>query len=517
MTTNLPIPRSQQFVSNQTTHHNTTGLFRPTKPEEFLPPISVWTTVGGLGLVAIFGSAIALSTVLKYKVTIQAPAAIRPVGELRIVQSGIEGAIASIQVKENQVVRQGDVIATLNDTRLQSKITQLQGDLQKGNQQIVAIDAQTAAFDRQIAAEKEQIDRSVAGVRSERQRYEREYRDKQITSKSEVAEADANYRTAEKERRGAEVELQVADANLKSIEAGYKSAVTKRDRYQSAVTEGAISQNQLEEAQLAAEQQLQSIAAQKATIAKQKENIARLQNATQAAVARWQRSQAGLNPSTAEIASSSEKIARERAIGNSTIARLQKEREQMLQQRMEIGNQLGRNQEDIKQLGTELQSTVIRASYSGIIQDLNLRNTGQIVRPGDRITQIVPSDAPLTIEASVTSGDIGKVKVGQTVQMRVSACPYTDHGVLSGKVVTISPDAKLPNKETADPGQQRIDRPNNPTYQVMVRPAATALTTGTGKTKCQVQAGMDGRVDIISKEETVLQFMLRKARLLVTI
>jgi multidrug efflux pump subunit AcrA (membrane-fusion protein) len=490
--------------------NQTSGLFHTTTPEDFLPPIGMWTSVGGLVLVAIFGTGVALSTGLKYKVTVQAPAAIRPMGELRIVQAGIEGAIASIQVKENQTVRQGDIIATLNDVRLQSKLAQLQGDFQKGNNQIIAIDAQTAAFDRQIAAEKEQIERSVAGSRAERQRYEREYRDKQITSKSEVAEAEANIHTAEKERLAAEAELQVATANLRSIEATHKSAIAKHARYQNAVKLGAISQNQLDDIQLTIDQQFQAMAAQRATIEKQTQNIARWQNATEAAAARARRTQAALNPSTADIATSGEKIARERAIGNSTIARLQKEREQILQQRMEIDNQLTRNQEDIKQNTTELQATVIRASAAGIVQELNLRNNGQVVRPGDAIAQIVPSDAPLKIEAAVASGDIEKVKVGQIVQMRVTACPYTEQGVLSGKVSTISPDVKLPPK---DPGSSAPSQAKAATYQVTVKPDAIAL--GTGKTKCQIQAGMDGRVDIISKEETVLLFILRKARLIV--
>ena len=496
-------------TTGQLEQYEAGGVFRTVTPEEFLPSISMWTSLGGMVLVAVFGTGIFMSTVLKYKVTVQAGAAIRPLGELRIVQSGAEGSIVSILVKENQKVIQGEIIATLNDARLQSKVSQLQGDLQKGSLQIAAIDVQTAAFDRQIAAEKEQIDRAVAGVKSERGRYEREYRDKQITSRAEVAEATANFQTAEREQQVAQVELQVGAANLKSIEAGYKSAVAKLDRYRSAAAAGAISQNQLEEAQLTAEQQHQAIAAQVATINKQRQTIARFQAATGATVARWQRAQAGLNPSTADLATSDQKIARERAIGNSTIARLQKEREQLLQQRMEIKNLLGRNQEDINQLTTELQSTVIRASSGGIIQELNIRNNGQIVRPGDRIAQIVPTDAPLKIEAAVASGDISKVQVGQKVQMRVSACPYTDYGVLSGRVKAISPDAKVPAKEL---GGDSPRLPAMATYQVTVQPDTTLLKNG--KAKCLIQPGMEGRVDIISKEETVLQFMLRKARLI---
>jgi multidrug efflux pump subunit AcrA (membrane-fusion protein) len=53
----------------------------------------------------------------------------------------------------------------------------------------------------------------------------------------------------------------------------------------------------------------------------------------------------------------------------------------------------------------------------------------------------------------------------------------------------------------------------NSVYDVTIKP--DTLTLGTGATKCQIRSGMEGRTEIISKEETVLQFVLRKARLLV--
>jgi HlyD family secretion protein len=41
------------------------------------------------------------------------------------------------------------------------------------------------------------------------------------------------------------------------------------------------------------------------------------------------------------------------------------------------------------------------------------------------------------------------------------------------------------------------------------------LTLGNGVSKCRIRSGMEGKAEIIFKEETVLQFVLRKARLLV--
>ena len=493
---------------------NDSELVSPSSPDEFLPQIALWTSLGGLLMISLFGTAISLSNIFKYKVTVQAAAAIRPMGELRIVQSAIEGSIASINVKENQAVKQGDIIATLNDSKLQTKLVQLEGDIQKGQQQIIAIDSQVFALNRQVAAETEQSNRNVAGVRTELLRYQREYRDKQITSRAEVAEAEANFMTAERETQAAEVELFVGSANLKSLEAASKAAIAKRDRYQSAATAGAISQNLLEEAQLAAEQQAQSIAGQQATINKQKQIIAQLKYAAKAAKAREQRAFAAIAPSKAEMAGIGEKIARERATGNAAIARLQKEREQLFQQQGEIRSQIQSSKSEIAQINIELKGTIVRASSSGIIQELSLRNNSQVVRQGDLVAKIAPNDAPVTIEAAVSSGDINKVKVGQIVQMRVSACPYPDYGILTGKVSQISPDVKQPTREKdGDSPRQRETAPA-PTYAVKITPDTTMLKSQAAK--CPIQPGMDGRVDIISKEETVLQFVLRTTRILVT-
>jgi multidrug efflux pump subunit AcrA (membrane-fusion protein) len=493
------------------------ALVHQTTPTEFLPSIGRWVSVGGVVMVGSFGAAVALSTILKYKVTVQAPAAIRPVGELRLVQSTIEGSVLKIFVRENQTVRKGDPIATVKDSRLESKLQtkrrQLVGDIQKAKHQINALDAQIGAIDRQGAAETEQIERSISGFQAEFSRAERDYRDKQITTQAEVAEAEANWRTAQKEQQATAAELKVGDANLKSVRAGYQSAFARSQRYQSAATAGAISTNQLEEAQLATEQQSQSIAAQAATIFKQKQIVAQVAETVVAAKARIQRTQAALNPSRSESATIVEKIARERANGKAAIARIQQEQQKLLQQRVEIANQIVTSDRDIAQIATELQPTTILAPISGTIEELNLRNNLQVVHPGDRLAQIMPTDTPLNIKASVAIADIDNVKVGQLVQMRVSACPYTDYGVVSGQVSQVSADAKFSEKNGDNNALQQPQTAANGKYEVTIEP--DALTLSRGSKKCQIRSGMDGRADIISKEETVWQFMLGKSRLII--
>jgi multidrug efflux pump subunit AcrA (membrane-fusion protein) len=497
--------------------HTGSALVRVNPPEEFLPSVGRWVTVGGLFMVASFGAAIGLSAVLKYKVTVQAPATIRPVGELRLVQSTIEGSVLSMSVRENQTVRKGDPIATIKDLRLESKLltkrSQLTGDIDKAKRQIGAIDLQIGALDRQGVAEVEQNARSISGIQTELSRAQRDYHDKGITTQAEVAEAQANWRTAQKEQQAAAAEIAVTEANLKSVRAGYQSALARSQRYQSAATAGAISTNQLEEAKLAAEQQAQSIATQAATIAKQQQIVARIAETVTAAEAKVHRAQTTLNPSESESQTIIQKIAHERATGKAAIARLQQERQKLLQQRTEIVNQIATNERDIAQIGADLQPTIVRAPLAGTIQELNLRNNSQVVHAGDRLAQIMPTDTPLSIKAFVATADIDNVKVGQTVQMRISACPHTDYGVGSGKVTEVAADAKSIDKNATSNAAQPSQSPANGMYEVTISP--DTLTLARGSKKCQIRAGLTGRADIISKEESILHFMLSKARLLV--
>ena len=72
--------------------------------KELLPSLSRWMNWGGLLIVGTFGLTIILASVFKYNVIIQAPASIRPDGELRIVQAGIEGQVKQIFVKDNLLI-----------------------------------------------------------------------------------------------------------------------------------------------------------------------------------------------------------------------------------------------------------------------------------------------------------------------------------------------------------------------------------------------------------------------------
>ncbi len=482
---------------------------------EFLPPISRWTTFGGLFILVVLGLAVPVAAVVKYKVTVKAQAVVRPAGELRIVQAATQGQVMEIYVKGNQTVNLGDAIATIDDSRLQTKKSQLQTNIQQGKLQLVQINAQINALNTQIRAEIDRINRTIASAEAELRGRDRAYHDKKITTISQLKEADANVQIAQQELQVGQAQLGSAQANLNAAIASWGAAKSKRNRYEKVEKEGALSRDQLEEAQLAAKQQQQAVTAQKAAVEAQKQTIERLKQAVKAAIARRNSAQAALNPSNAEVAIATERIAQEKAAGEANKATLEKEHQTLIKQRIEIEKQLERSLSELKQVEFDLNQTTITATADGIISKLNLRNPGQTVRAGEEIVQIVPKKAPKVIKAAVSSESKDKIKVGQKVQMRVGACPYPDYGTLGGKVKTIAPDT-IVSQSNAN-GSNQTNATSKVTasgafYEVTIEPEKLAL--GRTKKKCQIQLGMDGRADIITREETVLQFFLRKARLI---
>jgi len=421
--------------------------------DEFLPSIGSWITTGGMFLVLVAGAALALSSVLKFNMTVKAPAIVRPMGELRLVQNAIAGTVLQIEVAENQAVKKGQVMARLEDAQLQIKRSQLLGDIQQWKLQLAQLNSQMGTLEAQIAAESQFASRAIAAAQAALKESQRNYQQLQITTQSELQEA-------------------LASLNLASEEFS---------RYKQLEDVGAIAKMQVLEKEAA----------------------------LKVATTRVRRLEAAINPTDATVVRAKEQIAQEKARGEQSLASLHQQREQLLQNRIEIQTQIHRTQKELQQIETELKATIIRAPNDGTVLQLQLRNPGQAIQPGTTIARIAPLNAPIAIKASVEERDINKVKIGQAVQMRVSACPYTDYGTLNGTVKAIAPDTRSVESNNSD---TTLVAASLSTYEVTIDPQTSMV--GDNERSCPLQFGMEGRADIISRQETVLQFVLRKARLL---
>lgn len=432
-------------------------LLSQIRGENFLPSISVWKNLGGLLIAGTFGCAFILANVTQYNVTVKAPGIVRPSGEIRLVQATSEGTVRKFLVKENQVVKQGDTLMYLDDSQLKIKKSQILGNIQQNQLELSKIDAQIQLLQAQITAESTSKQRVIASAKADFSRVVREYEDRQITTQAELEEAEAT--------------LELAREELK--------------RYQQLGSTGAIASLQIKEKE----------------------------QAFKAAIAKFKRAKATLNPSNATVAVAQERIAQEKAEGESTLASLNKEKQELIQHQVKIRTQVGSFEKELKQIEIELQKTEIKATETGTILKLELRNVGQVVRSGETIAHIAPDRAPIIVKARVEPQDISNVQVckakqvsdckqGQVI-LRISAYPYPDYGTINGVVRAITADT-MPSQNSLPDAM--------PHYEVTIEPVKLELNKG--NQTFYIQPGMEVTADIISKQDTMLNFILRKARLI---
>lgn len=98
-------------------------------------------------------------------------------------------------------------------------------------------------------------------------------------------------------------------------------------------------------------------------------------------------------------------------------------------------------EQELAKASLTLKNLTLRAPVAGTVQSLAVTTTGQWVKPGDKVMQIVPDNVPLDIKAYVLNNDIGFVRAGQKVTIKVDTFPYTRYGTLSGRVVSVGADA----------------------------------------------------------------------------
>ena len=83
----------------------------------------------------------------------------------------------------------------------------------------------------------------------------------------------------------------------------------------------------------------------------------------------------------------------------------------------------------------------IKSPVDGFVGKLLIHTEGGVVSPNDNLISIVPSDAPLIIKASVLNKDIGFLKLGQEVAVKIDTFSFQKYGLLHGNIIEISKDA----------------------------------------------------------------------------
>jgi adhesin transport system membrane fusion protein len=150
--------------------------------------------------------------------------------------------------------------------------------------------------------------------------------------------------------------------------------------------------------------------------------------------------------------------------------------------------------ETIPRLQAKVDRLIVRAPHRGHVLDLKVNTVGQVVQPGALLMEVVPDDEPLEAEVHISMSDIGFVKVGQPVNIRVTSFDYARLGLAKGilKKLTISSVA---------------DSDGKPYYRGWI--TVTQPYVGNVPGQYPLQPGMAIEGDIITGQKTLLAYLTK--------
>ncbi|WP_417585834.1 HlyD family type I secretion periplasmic adaptor subunit [Nitrincola sp.] len=141
-----------------------------------------------------------------------------------------------------------------------------------------------------------------------------------------------------------------------------------------------------------------------------------------------------------------------------------------------------------------MRRTTITAPTTGKVQSLAVTTRGSVIRSGDILMEIVPSDETLLIDAKVAPVDVDNVRPGLETEVRFSAFKAKLSKLVLGEVLSISTDVVT----TRDPNDA-------PYYLARIKVPDENLTD---EIREGLTAGMPADVVILTGERSVLQYML---------
>jgi len=180
-----------------------------------------------------------------------------------------------------------------------------------------------------------------------------------------------------------------------------------------------------------------------------------------------------------------------------TQERINRFRQEASAELVKLRNELALVEEQMVVRDDALRRTTLTSPVRGLIKQIRANTIGGVIAPGAPVMEILPLGSRVLVEARIKPADIGFVKLGQEVMVKLTAYEYTVYGGLKGTVQSISPDV-LRDPERAAEGTF---------YRALVR--ADRSTLKMGNKPLAVLPGMVGTVEVRTGQRTVLGYILR--------
>jgi HlyD family secretion protein len=119
------------------------------------------------------------------------------------------------------------------------------------------------------------------------------------------------------------------------------------------------------------------------------------------------------------------------------------------QQLVETRQQLSEATEALNKANRMHELTEIAAPVDAVVLQVADRSAGSVLREAETLVTLVPDGADLYVEANVPSRDIGYIRVGDSVRVKLESYPFQRFGTITGTLSVISPDS-VPLKESEE-------------------------------------------------------------------
>lgn len=144
------------------------------------------------------------------------------------------------------------------------------------------------------------------------------------------------------------------------------------------------------------------------------------------------------------------------------------------------------------------QLVQLTAPADGVVLEIAKLGVGSIVREAEALVTLVPLGSELEAEVQVDALDVGNIKQGDQVHIKIDTFGYQEHGMLEGKVRTISRDAFRREGNS----QQGLDA----YYLAQVSYGRSQLKKM--KPGAQLLPGMTMSAEIVVGKRTVMSYLL---------
>lgn len=109
---------------------------------------------------------------------------------------------------------------------------------------------------------------------------------------------------------------------------------------------------------------------------------------------------------------------------------------------------LRKDDDQLQQIANQVEKFTQRKKWltltspvDGTVQELSITTQGGVVTAAQKVMVIVPDKDSIEIEATIENKDIGFIRPGQKVVIKIDSFPYTRYGFITGELTHVSYDA----------------------------------------------------------------------------